>query len=177
MTTEHEAEGKDEDGPTPAAQSKPPATPTKASNDRPEPNPRDANDVDEEEEEEEEETEPKLKYSRLTASLGPVYRNGDATSSSLVAGDKMVAHPNFIHARKSSRMSANIVDRSSAHIMGILLVLHHPSTELRLILTAHPLNPDFPGTTDIQGTYSVYHSRICIAVSASMAQHEDRPNS
>lgn len=41
-------------------------------------------------EEEEEEDEPKLKYVNLTKSLGPVYRNGDATSAFLVAGDKMV---------------------------------------------------------------------------------------
>jgi hypothetical protein len=34
--------------------------------------------------------EPKLKYTRLTSSLGPVYRNGDATSTFMVAGDKMV---------------------------------------------------------------------------------------
>lgn len=37
-----------------------------------------------------EEDEPKLKYARLTGSLGGVYRNGDATSCFLVAGDKMV---------------------------------------------------------------------------------------
>jgi hypothetical protein len=37
-----------------------------------------------------EEDEPKLKYARLTSHLGPVYRNGDATSTFLVAGDKMV---------------------------------------------------------------------------------------
>jgi hypothetical protein len=43
-----------------------------------------------EEEEDEAEEEPKLKYTRLTSSLGPVYRNGDATSTFLVAGDKMV---------------------------------------------------------------------------------------
>lgn len=36
------------------------------------------------------EDEPKLKYTRLTGSLAPVYRNGDATSTFLVAGDKMV---------------------------------------------------------------------------------------
>lgn len=41
-------------------------------------------------EEEEEEDEPKLKYMNLTKTLGPVYRNGDATSAFLVAGDKMV---------------------------------------------------------------------------------------
>jgi hypothetical protein len=46
-------------------------------------------DSDEDEEDEVEE-EPKLKYSRLTSNLGPVYRNGDATSTFMVAGDKMV---------------------------------------------------------------------------------------
>jgi len=40
-----------------------------------------------EDEEEEEEEEPKLKDARLTQHLGAVYRNGDATSSFLVAGD------------------------------------------------------------------------------------------
>lgn len=47
-------------------------------------------DDDDEEEDDDADEEPKLKYSRLTSSLGPVYRNGDATSSFLVAGDKMV---------------------------------------------------------------------------------------
>ena len=54
-------------------------------------------DDDEEEEEEEEEEddeddddEPRLKYARLTPQLTSIYRNGDATSTFLVAGDKMV---------------------------------------------------------------------------------------
>lgn len=47
-------------------------------------------DEDEDEDEEEEDDEPKLKYARLTSHLGAVYRNGDATSTFLVAGDKMV---------------------------------------------------------------------------------------
>lgn len=34
--------------------------------------------------------EPRLKYAYLTKHLGSVYRNGDATSTFLVAGDKMV---------------------------------------------------------------------------------------
>ena len=42
------------------------------------------------EEDDEEEDEPKLKYARLTSHLGQVYRNGDATSAFMVAGDKMV---------------------------------------------------------------------------------------
>ncbi|KAI9666699.1 MAG: Vacuolar protein sorting-associated protein 41 [Bathelium mastoideum] len=54
---------------------------------------------DEEEDEEEEEDEPKLKYNRLTGHLGAVYRNGDATSSFLVSGDKMIigTHNGNIH--------------------------------------------------------------------------------
>ncbi|KAJ4987299.1 putative vacuolar assembly protein [Stagonosporopsis vannaccii] len=54
------------------------------------------NDDDEDDDADE---EPKLKYSRLTSSLGPVYRNGDATSSFLVAGDKMIVgtHNGNIH--------------------------------------------------------------------------------
>lgn len=45
---------------------------------------------EEEEEEEDDDDEPRLKYARLTQHLGAVYRNGDATSAFLVAGDKMV---------------------------------------------------------------------------------------
>lgn len=50
----------------------------------------------EEEEEEgedsdEDDEEPRLKYAYLTKHLGSVYRNGDATSTFLVAGDKMVS--------------------------------------------------------------------------------------
>jgi hypothetical protein len=47
-------------------------------------------DEDGDDDQEEEEEEPRLKYARLTQHLGPVYRNGDATSAFLVAGDKMV---------------------------------------------------------------------------------------
>lgn len=50
----------------------------------------DAGSEEEDEEEDEEDEEPKLKYSRMTKSLGAVYRNGDAVSSMLTAGDKMV---------------------------------------------------------------------------------------
>lgn len=48
-------------------------------------------DEDEEyEQEDEENEEPRLKYAYLTKHLGSVYRNGDATSTFVVAGDKMV---------------------------------------------------------------------------------------
>ncbi|KAI9771443.1 MAG: Vacuolar protein sorting-associated protein 41 [Geoglossum simile] len=56
-------------------------------------------DEDDEDEEVEDDEEPRLKYVRLTGSLGGVYRNGDATSSILVAGDKMIigTHNGNIH--------------------------------------------------------------------------------
>lgn len=40
--------------------------------------------------EDEEDEEPRLKYASLTKHLKSVYRNDDATSAFLVAGDKMV---------------------------------------------------------------------------------------
>ena len=45
---------------------------------------------DEGDEEEEEEEEPRLEYVSMTKKLTAVYRNGGATSTFLVAGDKMV---------------------------------------------------------------------------------------
>jgi hypothetical protein len=47
-------------------------------------------DDDDNDDDDEAEEEAKLKYTRLTSSLGPVYRNGDATSTFVVVGDKMV---------------------------------------------------------------------------------------
>ncbi|KAL7619396.1 Vacuolar protein sorting-associated protein 41 [Parahypoxylon ruwenzoriense] len=60
---------------------------------------KDGNQDEEEEEEEEEDDEPKLKYARLTQHMSAVYRNGDATSAFLVAGDKMIVgtHNGNIH--------------------------------------------------------------------------------
>ncbi|KAL4946149.1 hypothetical protein BDV06DRAFT_160627 [Aspergillus oleicola] len=53
----------------------------------------------EDEDDDEEEDEPHLKYSYLTKQLGGVYRNGDATSTFLAAGDKMAlgTHNGNIH--------------------------------------------------------------------------------
>lgn len=45
---------------------------------------------DDDDDDEDEDEEPRLKYAKLTGSLATVYRNGDATSASLLAGDKMV---------------------------------------------------------------------------------------
>lgn len=50
----------------------------------------DDDDDDDDDSEEDEDEEPRLKYAYLTKHLGAVYRNGDATSAFLAAGDKMV---------------------------------------------------------------------------------------
>ena len=52
------------------------------------------NDGTDEEEDEGEDEEPQLKYASLTKAQGALYRNGDAASAFLVAGDKMVGCPN-----------------------------------------------------------------------------------
>ncbi|KAJ5174409.1 uncharacterized protein N7482_000286 [Penicillium canariense] len=63
----------------------------------------DDHDEDEDDEEEEdsddEDEEPRLKYAYLTKHLGSVFRNGDATSTFLVAGDKMIigTHNGVVH--------------------------------------------------------------------------------
>jgi hypothetical protein len=50
-----------------------------------------ADESEDDEDEDEEEEEPRLKYATLTKSVSPLYRNGDATSTFLVAGDKMAS--------------------------------------------------------------------------------------
>lgn len=45
---------------------------------------------EDDESEDEEEEEPRLKYATLTKTVSSLYRNGDASSCFLVAGDKMV---------------------------------------------------------------------------------------
>lgn len=57
---------------------------------------------DEDEDEEDEDEEPRLKYAYLTKHLGSVYRNGDATSTFLVAGDKMVCLETCLLTRSPS---------------------------------------------------------------------------
>lgn len=66
--------------------------------------------------------EPHLKYDKLTAALVSVYRNGDATSSLLVAGDKMVlgTHNGNIHTLAlPSLQSLRLYHAHSASITAI----------------------------------------------------------
>jgi vacuolar protein sorting-associated protein 41 len=69
-----------------------------AENGKPTPKSTDGAAEDDSEEEDEEE-EPRLKYATLTKSVSSLYRNGDASSAVLVAGDKMIVgtHNGNIH--------------------------------------------------------------------------------
>lgn len=78
-------------------------------------------DEDEEDEDEDEDDEPRLKYARLTQNLAGVYKNADATSSFLVAGDKMVWTP-AVYQHDLSPLS-NFAHRSSELTTEILYVL------------------------------------------------------
>ncbi|KAG9241275.1 vacuolar assembly protein-like protein [Calycina marina] len=77
---------------------------------------------DDGDEDEDEDDEPKLKYARLTGQLGAVYRNGDATSAFLVAGDKMIigTHNGNIHVLSlPSFQSLRVYHAHSASISSI----------------------------------------------------------
>ncbi|KAI9790067.1 MAG: Vacuolar protein sorting-associated protein 41 [Peltula sp. TS41687] len=96
---------------------------------------------DEEEEEEDEEEddgddddtevdEPKLKYSRLTEYLSGVYRNGDATSTFVVSGDKMCLK---LKEHKVTLKYRQIIGTHN----GRLHVISMPSFQLLQVYHAH----------------------------------------
>jgi hypothetical protein len=58
------------------------------------PSVRDDSEDEDDDDDDDEEEEPRLKYANLTRNLSPLYRNGDATSTFLVAGDKMASSSN-----------------------------------------------------------------------------------
>ncbi|KAH8819416.1 vacuolar assembly protein-like protein [Xylogone sp. PMI_703] len=82
----------------------------------------DEEDEDDDEDDEDDDDEPKLKYARMTSHLGPVYRNGDATSTFLVAGDKMYigTHNGNIHVVSlPSFQSVRVYHAHSASISSV----------------------------------------------------------
>ncbi|EHK99622.1 putative Vacuolar protein sorting-associated protein 41 like protein [Glarea lozoyensis 74030] len=121
---------------------------------------------DEDTEDDEEEEEPKLKYARLTSYLAPVYRNGDATSIFLVAGDKMFigTHNGNIHTLSlPSFRSVGTYHAHSASITGISISPFPPPLPVavpegvsRITSKAQGLNrtPSIASETSKASTYS-----------------------
>ncbi|KAH6891318.1 hypothetical protein B0T10DRAFT_402377 [Thelonectria olida] len=86
-------------------------------------------DDEDDDDEEEEDDEPRLKYARLTQHLTPVYRNGDATSSFLVAGDKMIVgtHNGNIHVTQlPTFQSIRVYHAHSASVTSISISPYPP---------------------------------------------------
>ncbi|KAK0612156.1 hypothetical protein B0T14DRAFT_531708 [Immersiella caudata] len=118
---------------------------------------------EEEEEDDDEDEEPKLKYARLTPHLGAVYRNGDATSSFLVAGDKMIlgTHNGNIHVvQLPIFQSLRVYHAHSASVTGVSISPYPPplpsikaETAARIAsqATNSPLRPS-TGTTESPGS-------------------------
>ncbi|KAJ6058569.1 uncharacterized protein N7446_008152 [Penicillium canescens] len=92
----------------------------------------DQEDENEEDESDDDDEEPRLKYAYLTKHLGSVYRNGDATSSFLVAGDKMIVgtHNGNVHVM-------------SLPLLQSLRVYHAHSASVTSI-SISPFLPPFP---------------------------------
>ncbi|OAX83161.1 hypothetical protein ACJ72_02485 [Emergomyces africanus] len=96
-----------------------------------------------EEDEEEEEQEPRLKYASLTKNISSIYRNGDATSAFMVAGDKMIVgtHNGNIHVL-------------SVPYFQVLRVYHAHSATVSSI-SISPFPPPLPSSRqDAFGRYS-----------------------
>ncbi|EED19926.1 vacuolar assembly protein, putative [Talaromyces stipitatus ATCC 10500] len=94
---------------------------------------------EEEEEEEEEDEEPRLKYVYLTKCLPSLYRGGDATSTLLVGGDKMIVgtHNGNIHVVSLPTLKAlRVYTAHSASVTSVSispLLLSHTITRHNLI--------------------------------------------
>ncbi|KAJ9611466.1 Vacuolar protein sorting-associated protein 41 [Cladophialophora chaetospira] len=97
-------------------------------------------DESEEDESEDEEEEPRLKYATLTRNVSSLYRNGDATSTFHVAGDKMVVgtHAGNIHVFTLPSFSS--------------LRVYHAHTASISAISISPYNPPLAGFRYEQGS-------------------------
>ncbi|KAL8923297.1 MAG: hypothetical protein Q9208_004697 [Pyrenodesmia sp. 3 TL-2023] len=104
------------------------------------------------EDEEEEDEEPRLKYASLTRHLGPLYRNADATSAFMVAGDKMIigTHNGNIHVLSlPSLKSIKVYHAHSASVTALSISpfpppLPTPRTEPRIRLISRQQSSPAP---------------------------------
>ncbi|KAI1103402.1 hypothetical protein F4804DRAFT_310315 [Jackrogersella minutella] len=99
-------------------------------------------DDDEEEDEDDEDEEPKLKYARLTQHLGAAYRNGDATSAFLVAGDKMIVgtHNGNIHVVQLPDFQSLLVYQAHTASVTSISISPYPPPSLPLTLKPEAVN-------------------------------------
>ncbi|KAI1455131.1 hypothetical protein F4805DRAFT_436983 [Annulohypoxylon moriforme] len=97
---------------------------------------------DDEDEEDEEDEEPKLKYARLTQHMGAAYRNGDATSAFLVAGDKMIVgtHNGNIHVIQLPDFQSLLVYQAHTASVTSISISPYPPPSLPASLKPEAVN-------------------------------------
>ncbi|OTB03193.1 hypothetical protein M426DRAFT_321982 [Hypoxylon sp. CI-4A] len=93
-------------------------------------------------EEEDEDEEPKLKYERLTKHMGAVYKNGDATSAFLVAGDKMIVgtHNGNIHVIQLPDFQSLLVYQAHTASVTSISISPYPPPSIPSTLKPEALN-------------------------------------
>ncbi|KAI1478720.1 hypothetical protein F4774DRAFT_150918 [Daldinia eschscholtzii] len=120
----------------------------------------DEGEYEDEDEDEEEDEEPKLKYARLTQHMGAVYKNGDATSTFLVAGDKMIVgtHNGNIHV-------IQLPDFQS-----LLVYQAHTASVTSISISPYP-PPSIPATLKPEAVNRV----VSQAINRPSSKHSDSP--
>ncbi|PYH93292.1 vacuolar assembly protein [Aspergillus ellipticus CBS 707.79] len=122
---------------------------------------------EEDEDEDEEDEEPRLKYAPLTKHLGAVYRNGDATSAFLAAGDKMIigSHNGNIHVLSIPQLrSLRVYHAHSASITSVSVSPFPPplSSVKQDLFNRVPEDLDYParpssGAASLRGRHRPGH--------------------
>ncbi|KAK3997834.1 putative vacuolar protein sorting-associated protein [Cladorrhinum sp. PSN332] len=128
---------------------------------------------DENDSEEEEDEEPKLKYARLTQHLGPVYRNGDATSAFIVAGDKTIigTHNGNIHViQLPAFQSLRVYHAHSASVTSLSISPYPPP------LSAFKPDVDAPPQSPRRAETMPMHSSATAASRRPREQQNTLPN-
>ncbi|PSN60324.1 vacuolar assembly protein-like protein [Corynespora cassiicola Philippines] len=124
----------------------------------------DSSSGDDNDNDEEGDDEPKLKYTRLTGSLGPVYRNGDATSTFIVAGDKMIVGTH----------NGNIHVLTIPSFQPLRNYNAHPSASVTA-LSVSPFPPPQPLTQNISPTRSIDQSDASSRLAPTSGGHSSSP--
>ena len=124
------------------------------------------------EDEEDEDEEPRLKYAPLTKNISSLYRNGDASSSFLVGGDKMVCLCSHKGARGLLTSS-----RSWALIMAILYVRSQTRGDHKLNQPACHVAAFVQAPPSIQRAHCFRLVHLDLSIPASTSYHatRDRP--
>lgn len=107
---------------------------------------------DDDDQDEQEDDEPKLKYHRLTGNLSSVYRGGDATSSFIVSGDKMILGSH----------NGNVVCNLSYRLAVVLTMIE------RVVPTV------LPTAQSVQRPFCYNHCHFCYSISCPFSSSDTR---